>query len=36
MIDLHDTLLKKRTGSFRAAIQTVQIIPVVRLEASQM
>jgi hypothetical protein len=35
MIDLYNTLLKKRTGSFRAAMQTVQTESVVRLEASQ-
>jgi hypothetical protein len=36
MIDLYNTLLEKRTGSFRAAMQTVQTESVVRLEASQM
>jgi hypothetical protein len=36
MIDLYNTLLKKRIGSFRAAMQTAQTLTVVRLEASQM
>jgi hypothetical protein len=36
MIDLYNTLLKKRIGSFRAAMQAAQTLNVVRLEASQM
>jgi hypothetical protein len=35
MIDLYNTLLKKRIGSFRAAMQTAQTESVVRSKASQ-
>jgi hypothetical protein len=36
MTDLYNTLLKKRIGSFRAAMQNALTLNVVRLKASQM
>ena len=35
IIDLYNTLLKKRISSFRATMQAAQTLNVVRLEASQ-